>query len=192
MFEFLDDIAGALDPLAGVVEIGGGLYDLFRGHDSRSADAMYSMLGASVDPNSPQFKNLAALFEERNRANAIKNIQQIMTQNARGRARGDRGYIVNPERRDEFRSNALNEAFMNAGQNARLEAMGALRGTAPGYAAGVPYDQYQDQLKSQQIGAGASGLADLLRTYSPTGPGQLYQSSPTNDYYQEQAMQSEW
>lgn len=169
------DLADTLNPVGDVLKFGAGLYDMFRGHDSRSADAMYAMLGASVDPNSPQFKNLAALFEEQNRANAIKNMQMLMQQHARGKARGDAGYFVNPERRDEARSGALAQAFMNAGIQGRDEARRSLTGAAGGYAAGVPYDQYQDQLKSQYIGAAGESLGDLFKSLRGS---QLYGSYP--------------
>jgi len=155
-----------LDTLSGVIDIGAGLYDAFRKHDSRSADAMYAMLGASVDPNSPQFKNLAALFAERSKSDAIKNIQMMMNQNAREKARGGSGFIVNPERRDESRTAALNEAFMKARADAQMQAHAALSGTASQYAAGVPYDVSQDKLKSQQVGAIGNAASDLVNLFA--------------------------
>jgi hypothetical protein len=173
------------DALGSAIKIGTGLYDVFRNHDSAAAAQMSRLLGASINPNDPKFKNLVALFEESNRANAIKNIQNIMNQDARSRARGGGGFIVNPERRDEFRSNALNQAFMDAGEKARLEAAGALSGAATGYGGLIPYQQQQDALRSQQIGAlggmaadAIPGIADLFKGYAPQSYAPTYGPTP--------------
>ncbi len=189
-FDSAVDFAG--DNFGDIVKVGGGLYNLFRDTDSRSANALYGMLGASIDPNSPQFRNLAALFEERNRASAMENIQRIMTQDARSKARGGSGFVVNPERRDEFRASSLNTAFMEAGQRGRDEARAALTGTASGYAAGIPYDQYQDQTRGNQIISGAGALGDLFglfgssgQTFSPTPSQQVAMDTDYFDFQSE-------
>lgn len=173
------------DMAGDILGIGAGLYDIFRDHDNPYADAMAANLAAATDPNSPQFKNLAALFEERNRAAAVKNIQQIMTQNQRARARGDRGFIVNPERRDEFRTSSLNKAFMDAGQAARDEARNTLMGTAGQYGQLIPYGAEQDQRTSGYINAGAGLASDLMGLFSNNNPQThipLYDPDQINDY----------
>lgn len=189
---FGDWFGGVADFVGGnfgdIAKVGGGLYNIFRNADSRSADAMYGMLGASVDPNNPQFRNLAALFEERNRADAMQNIKRVMTQDARGRARGGSGFIVNPERRDEFRASSLNTAFMEAGQRGRDEARTALTGAAGGFAAGIPYDQSRSQQRGNQIVSGIGGLADLFNLFNFGGQGQTFSPTPS----QQTAMNTDY
>lgn len=161
--DFLDDIIDG--GLGDVVKIGASLYDLFRGHGSQSADQMSALLGASVNPNDPKFKNLAALFEQRAKQDALTGIQKAINQNARSKARGGVGFGINPERRDEAKYGAIAEAFMKAAQQGQQQAYTALSGAAGGYAPLVGYDTGRDDLLSQQIGAGAEGIAELINLF---------------------------
>lgn len=154
--------------LGNLVNIGTGLYNAFRDHDSASANAMSSMLGAAVNPNDPRFRNLAALFAEKAKADAMQGIRQYVTQAQRARARGGPN-IVNPERRDEFVSNSISQAFMDAGNRGREMAARTLSGTAGQYQPLIANDIIGDQRRSRYIGAIGEGIGDLFRNWNPSG-----------------------
>src|SRR3990167_3688824 len=69
---------------------------------------------ASVNPQHPFFKNLSALMAEKLQEQAAKTIRETMIQDRRGKARGESGFLINPERRDESRMQALARSFMEA------------------------------------------------------------------------------
>ena len=187
-FGFLDDLFGGAETsgLGNVIKTGASLYDLFRSHKSKSADEMSALLGAAVDPNSPRFRNLAALFEEKSKADALQGIQRQMQQQARAKARGDVGFGINPERRDEARSGAIAQAFMDAGRMGTDQAYNALTGTAGQYAPLVGYDERQDAGKSQRIGAGVEGLAGIFDAFQNKQPPASSVSRNPYDIYQDQ------
>ena len=90
------------------------------------------LAAAAADPTSPTFRNLAAQYDQENRRALIQGIDRIMRENARARARGDVGFGVNPERRDESRTQALARAFMQSREQARREARNTLLAASQG------------------------------------------------------------
>ena len=126
---------GDVGAIAGGV---GGLIGAFGGAGrsgaekdaSRAADAALDFAYAAADPESARFKNLAALFEEIDRRRSVETIQRTMRESQRARARGDVGFAINPERRDESRYRALANAFMRAKEQSRLEARDTLMSAA--------------------------------------------------------------
>ena len=165
--EFFGEVGGYLGEASPYIKAGGALYDLFRNRKSASAGQMSALLGAAVDPDSPKFRNLAALFEESAKADALQGIRESYNQAARMKARGYTGQIINPERRDEARAGSIAQAFMGAGRQGRLEAQTALSGGAAGYAPLVNYDVGQEQAKSKRFGGAVEGIADLIAGFSP-------------------------
>lgn len=93
--------------------------------DSAHASRVYA--SAAADPNSPYFKNLAALFDEKMRREAIEAIQRDIVMRRRASARGDIGAGINPERRDESKQRATALAFMAAKERAREDARASLQ-----------------------------------------------------------------
>lgn len=162
--DFLGGGQGGGAALGNLVNIGAGLYNAFRDHDSASANAMSGMLGASVNPNDPRFRNLAALFAEKARNDAMRGIREYVTQAQRARARGGPN-IVNPERRDEFVANSISQAFMDAGNRGREMAAGTLSGTAGQYSPLILNDIIADDRRSRNIGAVGEGIGDLFRNW---------------------------
>jgi len=74
---------------------------------------------AAANPDSPEFKNLATIEEQRIKHDLVTSIEEIMKANRRAAATGRVGFSVNPERRDEFRSQAVARAFADAGERAK-------------------------------------------------------------------------
>ena len=156
---------GDVGAIAGGV---GGLIGAFGGAGrsgaekdaSKAADTAIEFAKAAADPTSARFKNLAALFEEIDRRRSVEAIQRSMRESQRARARGDVGFAVNPERRDESRYKALANAFMRAKEQSRLEArdtlMGASRaatGAAGAYPVATGYAGEQADFDRRMIGS---------------------------------------
>lgn len=171
---FFDDIGEALSPLAPVVELGGALYNLFGNDKNQSAEAMRSVLGASINPKDPRFRNLAALFEEKAREDAIRGVNEAERARRAAIARGDMPVLS--ERRDEARYKTLSRAFQDAGRYGNQQAMAALTGAAPQYGPLVNYDQQANQTKKDVTTSGIAGLADLLYSYQPEEKQKLLQT----------------
>lgn len=133
-------MAFTLGTAAALASGAGALIGAFRGAGrssaekdaSRAADAALEFARAAADPTSSRFKNLAALFEEIDRRRSVEAIQRSMRESRRAKARGDVGFAINPERRDEARYGALAEAFMRAKEQSRLEARDTLMSAARG------------------------------------------------------------
>lgn len=97
-----------------------------------AASASRGLAEAAADPTSSRFKNLEALFAEANRRASLEAIDRTMKLSNRARARGDIGFAVNPERRDESRYKALADTFILGKERARDEARRTLLGSAQG------------------------------------------------------------
>lgn len=165
-FEFLKDVGG-------IVKAGAGIANLFGDKDepeaskqsSRALNEAIKLAKASADPNSPAFKNLAALEEEALRVAAVKQIHDFLRQNQRNIARGGISGIVNPERRDEAVMQSLARAFQGARQTARdsarqtlSNAAGALTGAGTGL---QPVAEIQNLVNTQQT-ARRVGLGEAI------------------------------
>ncbi len=98
----------------------------------RSAKEARRLASAAADPTSERFQNLSGLYDEENRRDLISAIDRIMRVSARARARGDTGFAVNPERRDESRYRALATAFMESKEASRREARDTLLASSRG------------------------------------------------------------
>ena len=141
-----------------------------------AAEAARVYADASVNPESPHFKNLAALEESSIRRDLITAINEIMKSNARAKASGRVGFGVNPERRDEARSGAIARAFAQAGEQSRRIASDKLAGASSrsAGAAGAfapsfgPFAGYADMgrtyeaSRTQQMGDLGQWIADIL------------------------------
>lgn len=185
----ISKVGTALSPLAPVVDVAGGLYNLFRDSKSQSAQQMQSLLGAAVNPRDPRFRNIAALFEEKAKEEAIRGVQEAIRAENAAYARGDK--VVRGERQDEARYNTLARAFQDAGRMGNLQAMQAMTGAAGQYAPLMGYDLGQYGIKSHETEAVAGGLADLLKSYAPTAAyGGTHAFNPT--YAQQQAMDADY
>lgn len=139
---------------ANLASSGAQLYQAFAGQresdaskDARKAARRASGYAeAAADPGSAQFQNLVALYDEANRRAATDQIDRIQKMDRRARARGDIGFAVNNERRDEARYKALADQFMLAKERARQEARNTLMGSS--------------QLLSQSAGAQPVGTSE--------------------------------
>ena len=89
---------------------------------------------AAADPNSPEFQNLAALYEGQRKRDLADSSSEIMKRNRFEKARGGVGFGINPERRDEARYGALTKGFAASGDMAREEARRSLLQSAGGSA----------------------------------------------------------
>ncbi len=88
----------------------------------QAAMASKTYAEASADPNSPYFKNLAALEEETIRRDSVANILKQITLQNRARARGQVAGAVTGERQDEARAGALAELFARGKEQSRFNA----------------------------------------------------------------------
>ncbi len=131
---------GWLSDIAGLVTAGAGLAQAFGGRktprgvaeqtDTARQAALFA--AASADPDSPMFRKLAALFAEQNRRANIQAIRGLFMTDRRAKARGDVGFGINPERRDEAVAQALSRNFQLGAERARFEARDTLTGAARG------------------------------------------------------------
>ena len=104
---------------------------------------------AAADPNSPWFRNLAALEREAMNTESMRGLKQLFLEDRRLRARGVRG-IVNPERRDESFASSMAEAFRQSELQSRTNARDALLQSAG------------------RVGGNPMGALDLLARYGDT------------------------
>jgi hypothetical protein len=183
---------------AELVSSGLNLYQAFSGPDkssaekgaSRSAKAAETFAQWAADPTSPGFRNLAALFEEVDRRRAAEAMDRSMRQNARAKARGDPGFVINPERRDESRYSAMMDAFMQAKERSRMEARNTLltasqaaTGAAGAYPvqAGVNREALGQEMRagSNEALASIGAMADRFLRAQPSTPTQPRSGAPT-------------
>ena len=181
-FDFLSLGDGGNNPLEGIGSAITGISSLLHKRDPGElptlqpwvnalyASGIYS--NAAMNPESPYFKNVAAIEEEKNRENLIAAIRQMVVANNRAAARGTYGVGINPERADEARFQAISRGFQKAQQMAReqareilMQAAGAQRDLASGYAGptGVfgSYADANSQRRSDALGAIMKGIEGL-------------------------------
>ena len=170
-FEFLANIP--FEQISSIGQAATGFFGLFRDPPSATRDipGLQSALdaaeaarvygAAAVDPESPHFKNLAALEEASRRRDIIKTINEIMLSNRRSRASGRVGFGINPERRDEVRAATIVEQFLRAGIGSRdvasqrlsqasQRAAGAAAAFGPTFA---PFESYAARGREQERGS---------------------------------------
>lgn len=186
-FDFLNDIdwdnvtktTGALGNLAGKI---GGLYSLFQKQDPykdipalqqmiNDAAASREYMNASVNPDHPFFKNLSALMAEKLQEQAAKTIRETMIQDRRGRARGEAGFLVNPERRDESRMQALARAFMEARAKSQEMARSSLESAAQGFSRMNYFNQPIAQYQGTYAGGNEARRASAWQALANIGTG---------------------
>lgn len=186
-FDFLVPDESGKSPLEGIGSLVGGLSQLFNKRDPNELQTMQPWVNAlyasgiyskaAMNPDSPYFKNIAAIEEEKNRENLISAIRQMVVANNRAAARGTYGVGINPERADETRFQAISRGFQKAQQMAReqarnilMQAAGAQRELAAGFAGptGI-FGSYADanaQRRADAIGAltkGIQGIGDIFK-----------------------------
>lgn len=179
---------GWLSDIAGLVTAGAGLAKAFGGRktprgvaeqtDTARQAALFA--SAAADPESPTFRKLAALFAEQNRRTSIQAIQGLFKTSRRAKARGDVGFGINPERRDEAIAQALSRNFQLGAERARFEARDTLTGAAratTGAAGAFSYPNYLD-VRERDLGiidraVGFGGLPKLA-----AGIERLFQQGP--------------
>lgn len=182
-FDFLNDIdwknvAGTASAVSGLAGQAGSIYSLFqRPNPYKDIPALQQMINdaassreymnASVNPEHPFFKNLSALTAEKLQEQAAKTIRELMIQDRRGRARGESGSLINPERRDESRMQALARAFMDARAKSQEMARASLENAAQGFSRmnyfNQPIAQYQGQYAVGNQRNRASAFEGLTR-----------------------------
>lgn len=180
-----------LSTAANLLTAGAGLVGAFRGRrepavsreqaDISRQAAEFAQL--SVSPNDPRFRNLLALFEEQNRRANIQAIQGLFKTSRRAKARGDVGFGINPERRDEAIAQALSRNFQLGAERARGETREAFLGASQagaGAARGLSVPSFlaarYEALNTKNLATGIEaggdvlrGLEDLFRTRRPLG-----------------------
>ena len=167
-----------LSAAADIVTAGAGLVGAFRGRrepavsreqaDIARQAAEFARL--SVSPNDPKFRNLLALFDERNRRANIQGIENIFKQHRRSLARGGPGFFVNPERRDEAVAQALSRNFQLGAERARGETREAFLGASEagtGAARGLSVPSFlaarYEGLNTKNLATGIEAGGDLMR-----------------------------
>lgn len=132
-----------------------------------AANAASTYANASLDPNSPYYRNIAETEELRGRGDLITAIRQMVMSDASRRARGLA--TINPERRDETIWGALVKGFAEAGLRARemararlLEMAAAQRGIASSYAPMMQAGFLTDALNRGTRAAGTAGAFDTV------------------------------
>jgi len=166
---------GFLSDLGNVIDAAAGAYGLFQGRDAEDdipglGDAN-KYLKASVNPDDPLFKNLAAQWTSQNRRATSDAIRSIMSQNRRAQARGDPGFGINPERRDEANTKAIIDAHIKANESSRLYASQMLQGAA-GQGANVvrATAPYYSGYANAEFGApfqAIDAFTEMLRGFEP-------------------------
>lgn len=179
-----------------VIDFGARAFGLFKLSQDRelppaareaeaAARAAREYADAALNPDSPQFKNLHALEEARVKRDLVASIEEIMRANRRAAATGRVGFSVNPERRDEFRSQAVARGFAEAGGRAskitadKLNAASQM--AARGAAALTPAMLSQmrlDDINARREGSFAEGLRDALKGVHRTMGGSALQNVP--------------
>lgn len=136
-FEFLKGIGD-------LITAGAGIYSLFDKREPYGEiPTLQPMLAeieraktyeqAALDPESSMSRNLAAIFAESDRKNAIKEGMGQILRERRAIARGDiQGGGVRAERRDEGRYRALLELFDSIRDKSREQAVNSLLTAARG------------------------------------------------------------
>ena len=173
--DVVSGIAGAADiasSIFGISEGFGGVDESKSEEQARKASKEAEALAvASADPTSAKFKNLAALFESADRRRSIESVQRTMRESSRARARGDVGFGINPERRDEARYGALAQAFMLAKERSRGEAREALLNasraiTGAGAAAPVQAATQRETGNFNRQLSAVSSIAPTIQSFS--------------------------
>lgn len=197
-FNFLRDVPELFEAGGGLYKAAAGIRELGRTRNPydeipvlqamvNAAEAARVYARDAANPESANFRNLAALTEAQDRGAAVENINRIMSENARARARGSVGFGINPERRDETRAKALTDAFRSARERARLVARDTLLAASQGAAnaagayapsAGIlgQYGQFNTERRAGQqeaIGSAIEGLGPLTETL-----GQIFVDEP--------------
>ena len=126
---------------------------------------------ASVTPDDPMFRNLSGLLEEKSKRDLAHSLNELMKASRRERSRGY-GPLINPERRDEARSQAISRGFVDAGISARdearrglLGASGAVGAAQPGLAQQINILANRSSEEAQNRAGTAAGLFDLLNAF---------------------------
>lgn len=134
----------------------------------KTAKRAAKLARAAADPTSPTFRNLAGQYDAENRRALIQGIDRIMRENARTKARGGIGFGINPERRDESRTQALARAFMKSREGARREARDTLLAASHGLtgsagALPVAADEARSAQNFELLSSGVTGGAAFAR-----------------------------
>lgn len=152
----------------------------------QAAMASKTYAEAAVNPDSPYFKNLAALNEETIRRDSVANILKQITLQNRARARGQVAGAVTGERQDEARAGTLAELFAGARDRSRLgasqqlaqgaqanaQAAGAFGGSVTPFALYGAYDAKRQQAQYEAPGKFMTSLADLFKSAPGSTPQQ--------------------
>ncbi len=162
---------------AKLIGAGVGLYNLFdkpeppaalrQAEEAAIASRRYA--DAAANPDSPEFKNLAALEEQKIKNDLVASIEEIMKANRRAAATGRVGFSVNPERRDEFRAQAVARAFADAGERAKrlasdklLAAANAASRSAMAFSPVINSQMYMGALDRQRRGDFLEATQDAI------------------------------
>lgn len=143
----------------------------------QAAMASKTYAEAAANPESPYFKNLAALEEETIRRDSVANILKQITLQNRARARGQVAGAVTGERQDEARAGALAELFARGKEQSRFNARDQLTraaganaqaaqsfgGSVAPFALYGNFDAMRRQAQYEAPGKGLSSLADLFK-----------------------------
>jgi len=136
-----------LGSIGNIASAGASLYNIISPpkYDVYNNPALMRMMKANqmaelfskwaAQPNSRAFKNLEGIERERIQSGFIQSVQDIMRSDRAARARGDAGFGVNPERRDEAKYRAVLEANEASKSQARQMARDYLLAGATGQAA---------------------------------------------------------
>lgn len=177
-----------LSAAANLITAGAGLVGAFRGRREPAVSREQAGIARqaaefarlSVSPNDPRFRNLLALFEERNRRANIQAIRGLFMTDRRAKARGDVGFGINPERRDEAIAQALSRNFQLGAERARGETREAFLGAAEagtGAARGLSVPSFlaaqYEGLRAKNLAGGIEAGGDVLR-----GLGDLFRQGP--------------
>ena len=177
-----------LSSAANLLTAGAGLVGAFRGREEPAvsreqagiARQAAEFANLSVSPDDPRFRNLQALFAERNRRANIQAIQALFKTSRRAKARGDVGFGINPERRDESIAQALSRNFQLGAERARDETRKAFlgaseAGTGASRAFSVPsfLAAENERLNAKNLAGGIESSSDILRSL-----GNLFQQGP--------------
>ncbi len=170
---------GFLSGVADLVTAGAGLVGAFRGRKEPAVSREQADIARqaaefaelSVSPDDPRFKNLLALFDERNRRANIQAIGDVFKQHRRSLARGGPGFFVNPERRDESVAQALSRNFQLGAEGARnetrrafLDASNASTGAASGLSDPAELAADYEALNRENLASGIEAGGDVLRS----------------------------
>src|SRR3990167_8637091 len=102
---------------------------------------------------------------------AAKTIRETMVQDRRGRARGESGFLVNPERRDESRMQALARAFMEARAKSQDMARQSLENASGVFSRMNYFNQPIAQYEGQYAGGNAARRSSAWQALANIGTG---------------------